>query len=121
MRGVLLILALLVAAGCDARVGEPAVRTELYCGFSTPKASVTEREFRDFLERSVTPRFPEGYTVEQAEGVWKGSGEPSRVLIIVHPDTRDSSDKIDLIRKDYKFRFDQESVLRVDAAARASF
>lgn len=121
MRGLLLSAVLFVVSGCVAAVGEPAVRTEIFCGFSTPRATVTDREFRDFLDRSVTPRFPDGYTVQSAEGLWKGSGEPSRILVIVHPDTADASGKIELIRKEYKFRFDQESVLRVDTAARASF
>ncbi len=132
-----------LATGCAVgQFGEPAIRTELYCGFSTPRAAVTEREFRQFLDEVVTPRFPQGYTVEVAEGRWRSDAgapaagreknasptdtsptatEPSRVIIIVHPPTDDASRKIELIRREYKFRFDQESVLRVDIPVKASF
>src|SRR5262245_53088135 len=35
-------------------------RTELYFGTARPDGAVSEAEFREFLDRVVTPRFPDG-------------------------------------------------------------
>jgi hypothetical protein len=39
-------------------------RTELYFGSGKPDgSSVTEKEFRAFVDKEVTPRFPDGLTL----------------------------------------------------------
>lgn len=124
------IVAALVGAGCAfVRVpscgpGEDAsVSDLLYFGTARPNGrSVTAAEWADFLAVSVTPRFPQGLTVWQATGQWKGADgdlvrEPSFVLNLVHPAGQHSEDAIRSVVVEYKVRFDQEAVLRVKSSA----
>lgn len=98
------------------------VRTELFFGTDKPDGSeVSEQEFRLFLEEKVTPKFPDGLTLLTGTGQFRGSDgvivrEDSFVLILLYPleTLQESSDKIERIRRAYKKRFQQESVLRVD-------
>ena len=97
-------------------------RTELFFGSLTPDGSVvSEDAFLGFLTAEITPRFPHGLTLLTglgqfltAQGVMHQ--EPSRLLILLYPveDERDSSEKIEQIREQYKRMFHQEAVLRAD-------
>lgn len=103
-------------------VGERFVRTELFFGSLKPnKTHVTNAEFRDFLKEVITPRFPEGLTLLTGQGQFRDASgeiirERSRVLILLYPVAvrQESSKKIEEIREEYKWRFEQESVLRTD-------
>jgi hypothetical protein len=119
------------ATGCatngPAKVGDAWVRTELYFGLTKPGgAVVSDAEWADFLDRSVTPRFPDGLTVVQARGRYRSRDEvqheePTGVLIILHPAGGDADARIDALASEYVRRFEQESVLRSDTPARATF
>jgi hypothetical protein len=96
-------------------------RTELYFGRGKPDGStVTDDEFRAFLDHTITPRFPEGVTVLPGAGQFRGSNgtitrEGSNFVILLYPAGEKSSNKrIEEIRDSYKKTFAQESVLRVD-------
>lgn len=97
-------------------------RTELYFGRSKPDGSfVTEDEWKDFLDREVTPRFPDGFTVLDGSGQYRDKigtivKEPSKVLIFLYPKKvrKESRAKIEEIRAAYSKQFKQESVLRLD-------
>ena len=99
------------------------VRTELYFGSDRPDSpDVTEEEFRKFLDKNVTPEFPDGLTVLIGKGQFCcGAGgaiiqETSFVLILLYPleTAKESGEKIEKIREAYKTDFKQLSVLRVD-------
>jgi hypothetical protein len=100
--------------------GERFVRTELFFGLAKPGGEVTEAEFKQFLEKCVTPRFPDGLTVLPGFGRFRGADgiieERSMLLILLYPDDvrRESSKKIEEIRDAYEQVFAQESVLRSD-------
>jgi hypothetical protein len=96
-------------------------RTELFFGTATPEGAVSDEEFRAFLDDIVTPLFPDGLTLLKGDGQFKRADgvtikEQSYVLILLYPieTLRESGRKIDRIRRLYKERFLQESVLRVD-------
>jgi hypothetical protein len=96
-------------------------RTELFFGAAKPDGVVTEEEFRAFLDQEVTPRFPDGLTVLEADGQFTGADgvlvrEDAFVLVLLYPaESRDDSGrKIEHIRRLYMRQFQQESVLRVD-------
>ena len=104
---------------------EPFIRTELFFGTDREGGpDVTEAEFREFLDRVITPAFPEGLTLLTGDGQFCcGSDndiikEKSFVLILLYPlrERRESDRKIEQIRGDYKAAFRQQSVLRVDAS-----
>ena len=117
------------AAPADPSCGSsatPQVRTTLYFGLARPKGSVSELEWQLFLKDEVTARFPNGLTVWEADGQWRGRDggighERSKVLLLVHPDTADARAALQTVIAHYRKSFEQESVLwetaRVCAAA----
>ncbi len=101
---------------------EPFIRTELFFGRNQPDGTeVSQEEFADFLNVTITPEFPDGLTVLDGIGQFRDSNgntiqEKAKVLILLYPSNtkRQSSRKIERIRTAYKNRFEQQSVLRVD-------
>ena len=97
-------------------------RTELFFGSLKPDGSlVSEEAFLRFLDTEITPRFPNGLTLLTGLGQFLNAQgvivqEPSRLLILLYPvgERRDSSEKIEQIREQYKRMFRQEAVLRAD-------
>jgi hypothetical protein len=97
-------------------------RTELYLGMSIPSGgAVSEEDWEKFLVEVVTPEFPDGFTILAGRGQYReASGtiakEPSHVLVFlyVRSERKSAGAKIENIRREYKKRFSQESVLRVD-------
>lgn len=114
--------------GCDALapgVGSEAwIRAELYFGTTMPDGSmISDEDWQAFLDEEITPRFPAGLTVLEGYGQFLNSAgiiaaEESIVLIIFYPGeaVAESSAALEEIRDAYELQFDQESVLRVDAA-----
>ena len=108
--------------------GDLFVRTELFFGLGRAEGpDVTEAEFRQFLAKNITPRFPDGLTELTGRGQFRlASGviirEPSKLVILLYPPKQEDADKnIEQIREEYKEAFDQESVLRTDSVACVSF
>jgi hypothetical protein len=97
--------------------------------FGTAKASggiVSDDDWNGFLESEVTPRFPDGLTVLRALGQWRNATgkiekEASRILVILHRPAENADRRIESIRAIFKTRFEQESVMRIDAASCVSF
>ena len=92
------------------------LRTTLYFGGARPKGSVSELEWQLFLRDEVTPRFPNGMTVWDAEGQWRGpegkiGHERTKVLLLVHPDTKAARQEVRAVIDKYRKSFEQESVL----------
>ena len=82
---------------------------------------VTDADWERFLSDFVTPLFPDGFSVLTGRGQYReASGtiakEPSHVLVFLYKkaDRKAAGIKIEQIRTEYKKRFTQESVLRVD-------
>jgi hypothetical protein len=125
------------AQATAALQGEPArpgaahwLRSELYFGVGPvdiPDGGVAEMRWRAFLDREVTPRFPDGLTVFEAFGQWRSSGQaaPSRlrskVLVILHEDTPANRAAIDDIRLAWKTATHDQSVLLATERADVSF
>jgi hypothetical protein len=106
------------------------LRSELYFGLGPVAPSdggAAEARWRAFLDREVTPRFPDGLTVLEAYGQWRGRNEtgPSRlrskVLVILHEDTPASRAAIDAIRVAWKAATGDQSVLLVNEHVEVSF
>jgi hypothetical protein len=97
------------------------LRTELFFGMDIPTGGkVSEDEWQKFVGEIVTPRFPEGFTVDDALGQYLDGKtlvrEKSKQLILIYPRKlrSGSSRKIEEIRAAYIRSFNQKSVLRVD-------
>ena len=106
---------------------EEWIRTELYFGTAMPKGVVKEKEFAEFIDQVVTPRFPDGLTLLTGYGQFRLSTgeikqETSYLLILFYPQgTPNSEQYIEEIRHIYKTKFQQESVLRADSRELISF
>jgi Protein of unknown function (DUF3574) len=116
------------AVRCAAPGAQTFARTELFFGLSKPGGVVTEEEFKNFVDLSVTPRFPDGLTLLSGVGQFRDSSgttivEGSKVLILLYParGSGDANRAIEQIRADYKTRFEQQSVLRADDVSCVSF
>ena len=115
-------------APAAAPLGERFARTELFFGTEKAGPDVTDAQFRAFVNRVVTPRFPDGLTQYDALGQFRDSSgqivkERSKVIILLYPvgDAERSSTEIEEIRDVYEDAFDQESVLRADSVDLVSF
>ena len=133
-RHAVVVGALSIAASACTSLGEPrcaaneqsAVQDSLYFGTGRAVGVVTSEEWSKFLEVAVTPRFPQGLTVSQASGQWRGADgsivrESTYVLHLLHPSDAQSEAAVAAIVAAYKAQFQQEAVLRVRAKACMSF
>jgi hypothetical protein len=152
LRAALFLLVLpLVAAGCihqavsatppaiaPTLAGDPAhpghtagwVDTKLYFGLGPadePGKGISESAWRAFLDKEVTPRFPDGLSVIDVYGQWQGKEEktPERIrtklLVIDYPDNQENRNKIEAIRAAWKRLTGDQSVMRVTEPADVSF
>ena len=104
--------------------------TRLYFGLGpadNPDKGVSEAQWRAFLDKEVTTRFPDGLSVVDVYGQWQGAKQTtperlrSKMLIIDYPDSQANRDKIDGIRSAWKKMTGDQSVMRVTQAADVSF
>jgi hypothetical protein len=130
--GALLALSLTACAteppppACPA--GQQRLRTaQLFFGRNVEgEPEVSEAAFRNFVDEELTPRFPDGLTVLDGGGQWRGAEnklirESAKVVLIVLPNKGDSAQRIEAVRNAYKTRFHQESVLLITQPACVSF
>ena len=132
-RKTVVSLAAIAMAGCaisegiDCRLDERRLVSDtLYLGTARQGGVVDSAEWNQFLEETVTSRFPEGLTVWEASGQWRGADgqiieEASHVLNLIHPGDQASERKVGEIASEYKRRFQQEAVLRTRGPVCASF
>ncbi len=128
--GALLACVVVANTGCAGRSGErltPSISCELgdsalvrdvvYFGRNKPVGgSVSDAEWQSFLTEVVTPRFPDGLTVVEGTGQWKGKNgvverERSEVVTLLHNGKRAKRQAVVELIAEYKRRFQQEAVL----------
>lgn len=103
------------------------VEYQLFMGRSNDSGEIVDDAAWDvFLNDTVIPRFPDGLTVLDGQGHWRGSegpayGERSKLLIILAPPGDEAVRLTDEVSEEYKRRFMQESVLMVVSDVCASF
>jgi hypothetical protein len=91
------------------------------------RLGVSEAQWGRFVDREISPRFPDGLTVFDAKGAWRDTArntivhEPSKVVEIVLPGKPDDVDELNRIAQAYKSRFRQQSVGIVIRGACVSF
>lgn len=119
---------MLVVAGCSTApkpvcpAGQSPLRTaQLFLG-SKPPAKVSDRDIRRFVDAEVTPRFPDGVTVVDGGGQWRGDEnrmirEAAKVVLIVLPEGGDPAGKVEQVRAAYRAKFKQDSVVVVPPPA----
>ena len=89
----------------------------LFFGLGTADGRVSHADWERFLSEVVTPRFPDGLTVVEANGQWRAAGEQgvtverSRVVEIAHDDSSEVDRRLGEVVAIYKQRHRQRSVM----------
>jgi len=114
------------AEGPCGPLGSAHMRTTLYFGLTHRAGRVSESQWQTFLREEVTPRFPDGLTVWQADEQWRKSDgrisrERAKVLLLVHEESAEVRAALAAIVTSYKRSFQQDSVLWETAAVCAAF
>ena len=94
--------------------------SRLYLGTDTPAGAVTEAQWHAFVADTVTPRFPDGFTVIDGHGQWRDDRghlvrESTRIVEFVHDGTSDPRARVQAVAGEYKRTFSQQSVLVTQA------
>ena len=131
MRAAALLLCVVLAgcahalpAACPAGLA-PARTADLFFGRNIGATEgVSDADWQGFVEAEIAPRFPDGFTVSDATGAWRGPDgksvrERSKRLFVIMKDGDEA--KLAAIRAAYKLRFGQDSVLAFEGAGCAGF
>lgn len=132
--GAVLVLCLAAASfGAPARADCPEgashrVIAELLFGRSiADRPGVSEAAFRRFLDREVTPRFPDGFTLLDTYGQFRNANrgrivkESGKYLLIALADEASDLPRVREIAEAYKRRFNQQSVGIITRSSCVSF
>ena len=109
--------------------------TKLYFGLgpaNAPQKGISEAQWRHFLDKEVTPRFPSGLSVIDVYGQWlskRSQSTPgatperlrSKLLILDYPASPEALAGIEAIRIAWKKLTGDQSVLKVTQPADVSF
>jgi hypothetical protein len=118
------------AASADAVRGKAYIETRLFFGTERPDGGpvVTDSQFLAFIDEEVTPRFPNGLTIQDGRGQWRNSHgaierERRYELTLLYPasEARVRDVQIERIRNAYEKAYAQESVARIEERATADF
>jgi Protein of unknown function (DUF3574) len=91
------------------------------------RQDLTEAEWRQFRDDTITVNLPNGYTVLDGDGAWMNPRthrtiqEASRVVVVALPETPDGVAAVNRIRTEYQIRFHQQLVGMTVTRACASF
>jgi hypothetical protein len=85
-------------------------------------ATVSEADWHAFLKAEVIPRFPDGFTVLDGAGYWKGCKkldtqgvcERSKLLLIQYAPSEPVNEKMLNVMDAYIAKFQQQAVMRSD-------
>jgi Protein of unknown function (DUF3574) len=113
----------------DCRSGQkPSQVAELMFGRKIGnRIGVSEAAWRRFVDREISPRFPDGLTVLDASGLWRDRStaklvrEPSKIVQIMLPGHPEDISRLNEIAETYKARFKQQSVAMIVRPACVSF
>ncbi len=115
-----------VPGECPAGYGA-AVLAEAYFGRGVAgREPVSDAEWAAFAAAELTPRFPEGMSVADIAGQWRGQDgaivrEPTKRVGIVLSDPDRQRPLLQQAAESYRTTFSQDSVLLVETAACARF
>jgi hypothetical protein len=87
---------------------------------------VSDTDWQDFVDHEITPRFPDGLSVADVSGQWRGPDgvivrEPSKSVMVVLSGAESDSTSLDAIRTAYVERFDQDAVMLIQQTACVGF
>jgi hypothetical protein len=128
----LLLGALLIApaarAGCLLPGQTPMLLVTLYFGETIPgTAPVTPQQWADFTAHTITPAFPDGFTVTDGAGQWRNpqtgvtDQDPTKILTVALTPSQTLPSKVAHVMQAYETQFHQQAVGVTSAEVCASF
>ncbi len=131
---------LLLFAGCAGSPVPPApyvcllpaeqrmLIAELFFGQGAAgRDSLAEAEWAAFAAQSITPNFPDGFTVFDGEGQWRNPQtgrirrERTKIVLVAVPRTPDLARRLAAVIEAYRTRFHQQSVGLITRDSCAAF
>ncbi|MES9505977.1 DUF3574 domain-containing protein [Streptomyces sp. NPDC000609] len=117
-------------ARAAASRGKDYIETRLLFGTERPDGvpAVTDHQFMAFVDEEVTPRFPNGLTIQDGRGQWRDAHgaierERSYELTLLYPasEARVRDAQVERIRDAYEKAYAQDSVARIEERTTADF
>lgn len=101
------------------------IKTELFFGLSEGNKTISEKEWNAFKVEFLDKKFS-GYTEVNSKGFWTSPSnatvsEHSKLIIYLNKGTKNDSLVIAYVINNYKKKFNQESVLKIETPVNASF
>ena len=113
----LLLIAPAAEARCLIKAQKPMVEAELFFGRDIPGGGkVSDADWAGFVDGVVADAFPDGFTVDDAQGAWRDAKtrtavrEDSKVVIVEGDGTKAFAAKLVHVADAYKKRFRQDAV-----------
>ncbi len=88
---------------------------------------LTDAEWAEFAARTVTPNFPDGFTVFDGEGQWRNpqtghiARDPTKILLVAAEREPDLARRLSAVIDAYKTQFRQQSVGLITRNSCAAF
>ena len=105
------------APSCAPDLGPPVLVFTLFFGKAIAgRGDLTDKEWLQFLDDTITVNLPNGYTVMDADGAWmnpvthKTIKEATEVLLVALPDTPGSLASVNRTRTEYQIKYRQQRV-----------
>jgi hypothetical protein len=101
---------------------------ELFFGRSIKgRGPLTDAEWAEFAAQTVTPNFPDGFTVFEGEGQWRNpqtghiAHDPTKILLVAAKREPDLARRLSAVIDAYKSEFHQQSVGLITRDSCAAF
>jgi hypothetical protein len=115
-------------SACVLPAEQPMVVAELFFGRAiSGRAPLSDAEWTEFAAQTITPNFPDGFTLFDGEGQWRNplSGqiarERTKILLVAAKPAPDVAQRLTAVIAAYKARFHQQSVGVITRDACAAF
>ena len=102
---------------CLVPTQQRMVVAELFFGRAIKgRAPLSDAEWAEFTAQTITPNFPDGFTVFDGEGQWRNprtghiARDPTKILLVATGPTPDLAQRLSAVIDAYKTKFHQQSV-----------
>ena len=97
--------------------GEARLVAQMFFGRNVgDRVGVSDADWAQFVDTEITPRFPAGLTVVDAQGQWRDTEtghivhEPSKAVLLILDDDTQGRARVDEVVQAYRTRFHQQAV-----------
>ena len=117
-----------VSNSCLLPAEQPMLIAELFLGRGIRgRAPLSDAEWAEFAAHTITPNFPDGFTVFDGEGQWRNprtgqiARQRTKILLVAARPVPDLAGHLAAVIDAYKMRFHQQSVGLITREVCAAF